>query len=121
MKTTILTKGIKKVSEELEVSVDEITRKIALTAYNGITRKTPVLSGRARGNWNLSIGSPDSTINENATQIKPAKLKKGDGLEAIYITNNLPYIRRLEYGHSKIKAPKGMVRVTLAEIKNQFR
>ena len=121
MKNTILTKGIKKASEGIETSVDEITRKIALIAYDGITKKTPVDTGRARGNWNFSVGSPDSTIDENATKIKPAKLKKGDGLEDIYITNNLPYIKRLEDGHSKIKAPKGMVKVTLAEINNQFR
>lgn len=33
--------------------------------------------------------------------------------ESIYISNNLPYIRALEYGHSK-QNPKGMVGVVVA-------
>lgn len=38
-----------------------------------------------------------------------------DGGELIYITNNLPYIERLEFGHSK-QAPAGMVRLSVAEV-----
>ena len=138
MKNTILTKGIKKASEGIETSVDEITRKIALIAYDGITKKTPVDTGRARGNWNFSVGNADTTVSSegfgkstgshvnsptppSSPKAPKITLKKGDGLEDIYITNNLPYIKRLEDGHHSKQAPKGMVKVTLAEINNQFR
>ncbi len=40
---------------------------------------------------------------------------QADGLKDIYIMNNLPYARALEYGHSK-QAPAGVVRITLAEV-----
>ncbi len=138
MKNTILTKGIKKFAKQSGLEVDKVVRKIALIAYDGITKKTPVDTGRARGNWNFSVGNADTTVSSEGFGKSTGKhvnsptppsspkapkitLKKGDGLEDIYITNNLPYIKRLEDGHSKIKAPKGMVKVTLAEINNQFR
>jgi hypothetical protein len=37
-----------------------------------------------------------------------------------YLTNNLPYGERLEYGYSK-QAPSGMVRITLAEYEKILR
>ena len=39
---------------------------------------------------------------------------KAGGVE--YITNNLPYAERLEYGYSQ-QAPAGMVRVTAARFR----
>jgi hypothetical protein len=44
-------------------------------------------------------------------------LNKLTGDEAFYLSNNAPYILRIEYeGHSSTKAPEGMVRVSLAEV-----
>ena len=37
------------------------------------------------------------------------------GDDKIIIQNNLPYARRIEYGHSKIQAPQGMVGLVLAQ------
>jgi len=138
VKNTILTKGIKKFAKQSGLEVDKVVRKIALIAYDGITKRTPVDTGRARANWNFSVGNADTTVSSEGFGKSTGKhvnsptppsspkapkitLKKGDGLEDIYITNNLPYIKRLEYGHHSKQAPKGMVKVTLAEINNQFR
>jgi len=135
MKDT-LAMDIKKVAEALSLSVDEVTRKIALTAYDGVTKKTPVDTGRARGNWNFSVGNADTTVSSegfgkstgshvnsstppSSPKAPKITLKKGDGLEDIYITNNLPYINILESGNSK-QAPKGMVDVTMNEIRSSF-
>ncbi|NTX09022.1 hypothetical protein, partial [Myxococcus sp. CA040A] len=46
-----------------------------------------------------------------ASQLEDSKL--GD---TVYVTNNLPYARRLEFGHSA-QAPRGMVRVTVARLR----
>jgi hypothetical protein len=37
----------------------------------------------------------------------------------IWIYNNLPYIERLEFGHSQ-QAPLGMVRISIAEIETEL-
>ena len=101
------------------VGVDKAVRTIAMDLYNNITQMTPIDTGRAKGNWNTGIGAPDTSISENATTVKPFKAKIGDGLKAIYITNNLPYINKLEYGSSQ-KAPNGMVRVSINNFKMEM-
>jgi hypothetical protein len=39
---------------------------------------------------------------------------KAKTTDSIYLTNNLPYIKKLEYGSSQ-QAPRGMARVTIAD------
>ncbi len=96
------------------VELEQVVRKVALDVHNRVSEKTPVDTGRARGNWNVKAGSPDlSTDNTGLSSV--LTLKKGDGNKPIYITNNLPYAQKLEDGHSK-QAPAGMVALTMAEI-----
>ena len=83
--------------------LETVARKIAITAYRRIIMRTPVKTGKARGNWQCTIGSP--AIGAWAP-LSPT---------AFYLTNNLPYIGRLEHGSSK-QAPAGMVAVTIAEL-----
>jgi len=114
---------LKLFSKKTGVSAEVAVRKIALEIFDGVTAKTPVDTGRAKGNWNLSIGGMDSSIDDSATSTEqgiPAKAPRVSftgGIKPIYITNSLPYIYALEHGHSKTKAPKGMLSVTLNEIK----
>ena len=96
-----------------------VVRKLAFEAYNGVTLKTPVDTGRARGNWNIGAGSPDLSTTEQTSSPRPS-LAKGDGEKVIYITNNLPYIERLEDGWSK-QSPSGMVGLTMIELSNAVR
>ncbi len=79
------------------------------------------VGGRFRANWTVSIGAPSTATTANADKSGQPTIAKGtnvilqaDGSQDIYIMNNLPYARALEYGHSK-QAPAGMVRITLAE------
>lgn len=132
----ISARNIEKAAKHMDLSVDIVTRRIALDLYGRITKKTPVDTGRARANWNLSIGSPDYSIektdvkstgkHKNKTsppstpKPKKPKLKRGDGMRIIYITNNLPYISALEYGHSKQAAPHAMVRKSVQEVTGFF-
>jgi hypothetical protein len=118
-------------AKKLGLTRATVYRSTALELWNGITKRTPVDTGRARSSWNLSIGSPDPTIppergpgtgkNKNAktpptspTAATP-RFDKIDGSAVIYITSNLPYIEALENGHSK-QAPVGMVMVSTAEV-----
>ncbi len=98
-------------------------KKIAFNLLDGIVNMTPVDTGRARGNWLVSLGSPDlsfrwdtkdsgggSTIAAGSTKIQELQT-----YGAIYITNNLPYIVALEKGRSG-QAPVGMVQVSLDRV-----
>lgn len=121
-----LTKGLP------ERSIILFTRKIGLEAYRRIVLKTPVDTGRARGNWDMTIGSPATGASDTIGPLepKPAGWKSGDvtsGLQAIqslkpfetiYITNNLPYIRRLEEDSWSQQFTAGMVASTVQELQN---
>lgn len=75
--------------------------------------KTPVDSGRARGNWQVSIGKDTSEqldrCSKNGENIieESSKLESVQGDQTIYISNNLPYIATLEYGGYPDPVKKG--------------
>jgi hypothetical protein len=103
-------------SKRTGVELDKTVRKIALELYDGITAKTPVDTGRAKGNWNMSVGKKNTKVNVMAKGKQGVSLKKGDGEKPIYITNSLPYINTLENGSSK-QASAGMVDITVNEVR----
>jgi hypothetical protein len=100
---------------------DKIARTAALELFTGVIRSTPVDTGRARGNWQTSVGQPtpneidrDDKSGAQAVSEVQAKTPEGAGRE-VFLTNNLPYIYSLEYGSSS-KAPQGMVRINFARV-----
>jgi hypothetical protein len=99
---------------------DAVVRKVTLDLTSDLVRATPVDTGAARSNWffgferNLSVDTENISRNgrpslERAAQFT-ASLTAGG---TFWITNNLPYIIPLEFGHSK-QAPQGMARNTVA-------
>lgn len=88
-----------------------------------VVPRTPVDTGQARGNWQAGVGQPDTTtdptsLDPNATKT-PQRLKrvikalpKGGSL---FISNHLPYARRLENGWSQ-QAPQGFMELTAFEV-----
>jgi len=107
-----------------ERKMDLAVRKIALEMFRRIILKSPVLSGRFRGNWQLAIGSvPEGTLELDdktgtATIAKGAATAMGfNAGETIFFANNLPYARRLEEGYSQ-QAPNGMVALTIQEFQS---
>lgn len=102
--------------------IDRIRRGITLKLLGAVVMDTPVLSGRLRGNWRVSEGTP---VLDAADRVDPsgavvmneinAAVQASTGDAAVYLTNNLPYAKRIEYdGWSHTKAPEGMVRRNLA-------
>jgi len=100
---------------------DKIARTAALELFSSVIRSTPVDVGRARGNWQTSVGQPtpneidrdDKSGAQALTEVQ-AKTPEGAGQE-VFLTNNLPYIYSLEFGSSK-QAPAGMVRINFARV-----
>lgn len=129
---------ISKYAEKKGKEIKDIRRAYAFALYASIVKKTPVDTGRARGNWNISVGKVDSSTDDNRKGIRykgTGDVPNPNGDESIFISNNLPYIETLEYGgypnppkggkgktvngFSK-QAPNGMVGVTLANNENIF-
>jgi hypothetical protein len=102
---------------------------------------TPVDGGRARGNWQATLGSPATgevaTFDrDGASTLAGAVAMAGQAAgNVFYLTNNLPYIRTLEYGMYgtgpgatvkttrdgySIQAPYGMVRVSVQSVRNSI-
>ena len=104
--------------------MDLAVRKIALEMFRKIILKSPVDTGRFRGNWQIAIGSvPEGTLELDdktgtATIAKGAATALGiNAGDTIYFANNLPYARRLEEGYSQ-QAPNGMVALTIQEFQS---
>lgn len=102
-------------------NLDLVVRKVALDLFKRVIMKSPVDTGRFRGNWQVAIGGiPAGTLalNDKAGTATIAKVTAATmGLRAgqvITLVNNLAYANALEYGHSK-QAPNGMVRLTVTE------
>lgn len=114
--------------EKLPQEIVKPTRdKIALQALRGVVLRTPVDTGRARGAWLVGEGAavedaPDTKDKTGAAAISAGTraILAAEPYGAIHISNNLPYILKLEDGSSQ-QAPAGMVGLTLAEIEAQFR
>jgi len=94
----------------------QITNKASLDLFTKVVMDTPVDTGRARGNWQLSIGQeatgemPEDKDGSATISKATGTVTKDRTTAAIFIQNNLPYIKKLEYGHWSKKAPNGMLR-----------
>ncbi|MGI4886102.1 MAG: hypothetical protein ACRYFR_14190 [Janthinobacterium lividum] len=86
----------------------DLVRETAIRVADNIAAATPVDKGRARANWNLSAEAPDLTTTESTTQQSyDAEQFTGEG-KALYVSNGLPYIERLNEG-SSVQAPANFV------------
>lgn len=110
-------------------------KKAFMGLSTDIIMDTPVLSGRLRNNWMVSVNqgsneTTESTSNEAINRVSAVKFKLGDTL---YLTNNLPYAEKIEFGlypsPSKTgktvngfsaKAPEGMCRKNIMKWEKYF-
>ena len=112
--------GLRKFAEKTELKINDVVRKIGLEVYSSVVMRSPVDTGRFRGNWNVSLANFDPSVSEltdkeGAASIARASISIADYKGgSIYISNNLPYAKRLEDGWSK-QAPVGMLRITVVE------
>lgn len=111
-------------ANNLERNVNKTVREVALVADRNLVLATPVDTGRARSNWLVSVGSPNretqepyspgeagSTGSANAQAAiaqANAEISRRKPGQDIFISNNLPYIGRLNEG-SSAQAPEQFV------------
>ena len=102
-----------------------VVRKMALELQTSMVERSPVDTGRFKGNWQCGVSAvntqvadkedktplgsfgPDDSVLRTDTTLKGWKAG-----QTIFLSNSLPYSRKLEYGHSK-QAAQGMVRLTV--------
>lgn len=112
--------------ERAKKRMDRTARYLLVDMLTAVVTRTPVKRGWARGNWRIEINAmpigvlatldPSGTIAISEGTAKIMGMKAGD---VVYIGNNAPHIRALEYGHSA-QAPAGMVRITVAEFRQRL-
>lgn len=105
----------------LEEKTTRYIRAYAITLLNNLVFATPVLTGRARGSWIVSVNAPDDyqakLIDKNGNRVYNNGVsrieKRYKGLDdAIYIQSNLPYIDRLDKGWSQ-QRPYGFTKISI--------
>lgn len=110
--------------------IDQTKRAISLELFSSVIRDTPVDTGRARGNWQMTVDNP-ATSSALRLDKQPKGAPPGpelmnelvSGIRGLghtnYLTNNLPYIVALEYGHSQ--QGDAMVRKNIARLQQILR
>ena len=109
---------IEEIASRANKKVEVVARAITLQLFRAVVLRSPVDTGRFRANWNVAYGTPNYATNGSSEKnrglgetLKVTSLPVGG---VMYLSNGLPYARRLEYGWSK-QAASGMVRITVAE------
>lgn len=124
----VFARRIRKRGRQVEEGVNEIVKKTAIVADRELVLSTPVDTGRARSNWLLSLGGPSTSeieayaqgkggssgaANANAAMAQAQAAVRGRRPEQdVYISNNVPYIGRLNDGWSA-QAPAGFVQAAV--------
>lgn len=128
-----MAKDIKKFESKMKADADNVMESFVFGLYGEIIRRTPVAAingGRAKGSWELGTRlatdrrTTDGPKNPLGVVKKPAGLKgmaeKSDRIP-IYISSAIPYIVRLEHGHSKQADKYYMVAGSITHTLAQFR
>lgn len=125
-------RNVRVVERALASVVEQIVRIATLDIVANLVRApgqggTPVDTGWARANWIPNIGGPstfDGTPPEDRSQVGAARSAQQSGLAAaagfrlsqqsVVISNNVPYIGRLNAGHS-MQAPANFVQAAITK------
>jgi hypothetical protein len=128
------------VKEKVEKRVVDISRFIISVTYNNVIQNasevsgygSPVLRGNFRRNHKIAINYVDQSFSYNlsATEERPlgplkankevAKLASLQIGDTVFISNSLPYARRLESEGWSTKTPQGIYKVSVASAVNYF-
>lgn len=96
-------KSVDSIIDDIDKHCLETYKKFAMACYNNLVALSPVDTGRYRRNHIVSVGAPSYAIDSQGG----FNFSFGDKHQIIYIQNNLPYVLRIEHGHSK-QAPSGV-------------
>jgi hypothetical protein len=101
---------------------EKVVRKTAFDIDNEIVAQTPVDTGRARANWLPSLSTPRTDTVEAGQKPDITPITNAYRLnDTIFITNNLPYIERLNNGWSGQQPTPSWVEGTVKKYKARMK
>lgn len=118
---------IPKIIRQLQSVAEQIIKKVAFDIAANLVKAasqggTPVDTGWARANWLVNVGTPFLAVIGAYERGKKTAVPTGTGVGSIatyklgmgkvFISNNVPYITRLNAGSSK-QAPAGFVQAAI--------
>lgn len=112
-------KQVEQFSEKAFDALDKVFQEVVVDLGTSVVTLSPVLTGRFRGNWQLTVGAPANyslvtTDPEGVTtlaKIKQEALKLESG-QIAWLANQLTYGQLIETGDHSPKAPQGVVGIT---------
>tara|TARA_R110000851_G_scaffold16046_2_gene52525 strand:+ start:13616 stop:14068 length:453 start_codon:yes stop_codon:yes gene_type:complete len=134
-------RNIRKRGSQIENSATRVVKAVSVRALKSLVQNTPVDKGVARSNWRVGIGAPTRSV--IGAYAPGSKLGRGESANAsaaiaagrariasvrgtstglstaIYISNAVPYIGRLNNGFSG-QAPAGFVETALLEARSEL-
>lgn len=119
-----LAKYVDKIADDAKQAASDLAVETSLTIVGDLAYKTPVDTSQALSGWEVTLDAPaigvhgphfpgkgGSTYRQSAAETlakAKAALKSKKPGQVIYITNNQPYIKRLNDG-SSAQTPAGFV------------
>lgn len=120
-----MTQQIDDIMDELTEFVKDLCISITVNSQAEITEDTPVDTGWARANWIPQVARPDLQERGSTGSTAQAERQVQQGLTSVFrynnldkklfITNNVPYIERLNEG-SSTQAPAAFVQMAIARV-----
>lgn len=98
---------VRRVSKDLTERQQVLfVKKIAMELLRRVVKRTPVDTGRARGNWQITVGKPATKALDvsgpgagaQAVAQGVAALTTLPPYSIVWLSNNVPYITVLEFG-----------------------
>jgi hypothetical protein len=118
---------IKKFTAKTEDVAEKTIRGTALSIFSQIVLRTPVDTGRLRGNWQTDLNNVKQVEIERVDQSGSAAIREASEETGKYrlgdfitMSNNLPYAEPIENGSSD-QAPTGMVKAVVLDFKRKVR
>lgn len=119
MTLELFSRRMEELGRRIDRNVPRFMRRLALAVDQAVVTATPVDTGRARSNWRASVNAPltgevdtygpgGAATAGAIAQARSAVQAVDSSRDVIYISNNLPYIGRLNDG-SSAQAPAGFV------------
>jgi hypothetical protein len=114
------------VSLNFKAGANELRDEVAIMSGVEIAEKTPIDTGRASGNWQASVGAPILTESgrlfpsSSFAQIVGAISVANTKDKKIFISNNVPYIRRLNLGWSQQQPTPFWIERILRKVSRQI-
>lgn len=133
-----LGRDLMRYAQKQNLRMDKVAAAAILETTSAVIRRSPVDTGRLRGNWQPSVNAPaggtvESTDDNGAATVAKAAPVITQSIGGVfYLVNNLPYARVVEYGLFEgegpkteggysTQAPAGMVRISAKEFGQALR